>query len=257
VIGVLALLAVSGTPTGNIRFRIYRGTTLVATTEAQTQRTSASTVQMGFFTSVQELDGGVDYYVTCGETSNADASTNRINLQELTLRDAAASKALLPSGGWRKALLDGTWTVTDTASVAIALILDGDQPFAAVAPGPSLQVHPPARPRRRGATSLAMGAVARVSVVSSTPPPAFRVVGPAGPRSVGAAWARGAIARTEVLAVLATPGPGVDVRGAPAPGRRRGAIFQIGVVARTDVAVVAATAPPAFRLVGPRAQVRR
>lgn len=259
VIGVLALLAVSGTPTGNIRFRIYRGTTLVATTEPQTQRTGASTVQMGFFTSVQELDAAVEHYVTCGETTNADTSANRINLQELTVRDAAATKGLLPSGGWRKALLDSTWTVTDTASIAIALILDGEQPYASVTPPPRLRVATPGPLRRRGSTSLATGALARtaVTVVAATPPPAIRVAGPAAPRSAGAAFARGGIARTDTAIVLATPAPGVSVRGAPAPGRRRGAAVQHGAVARVDTTIVAATPPPRIQVSGPRPVSRR
>lgn len=256
VVGVLFICTATGSPSGKLLGRLYEGTTLLATTEAAPARSANSNFMFCYFTSPVELKAGTAHKATVGETTQSDTSGNRFNLYGLTL-EASGSQALMPLAGWKKALLDGTWTVTDTEAVLVALVLDGDQPFSSVAPGPSLQVHPPAPPRRRGATSLAIGAVARVSVVSATPPPAFRVVGPAPPRVSGAAFARGAIARTDTAIVLATPAPGISLRGAPAPGRRRGAAVQHGAVARVDTTTVAATPPPRIQVSGPRPVSRR
>jgi hypothetical protein len=132
VAGIHCYYTGSGSPTGNLRAKLYQGTSLVDTGDAATSRGASGTLMQLFFSSPRSLTPGAQYRAVVGETTQSDTSANRFNLQELTVHDNAASKAIMPLGGWAKTYYDGlSWTDTDTSCPAVALMLDGDAPVPA------------------------------------------------------------------------------------------------------------------------------
>lgn len=137
-----------GTPTGNLRYRLYSGATpsLLATT-AGVATPGQITTSLGFptplwFSAAQTIQPGTVLTAVMGETTQSDTSANAYSTAEFTIQNTAASKALLPFGGIKKARFDGTtWTYTDTSAVPFGLILDTDGEFGAGGGG-GLLVHP-------------------------------------------------------------------------------------------------------------------
>ena len=134
----------SGTPTGNFRIRLYRDTTLLATSQeswGSTQIASSLRFIEGTFASVQALNGGDIIRVVGSETTQSDASTNRYNLLEHYVENDADSAALMPMGA-KRTYFDGTsWTEDATRVIPVVLVLDTGAEFAAGGGG-GLLTHP-------------------------------------------------------------------------------------------------------------------
>lgn len=133
---VTARVHITGTPTGLLRFRLYQGTSLVASTATFGNWQSTQEV-IGVFASVQVLEASTLYRVVLAkDAGDANSSSNRVNLYELTVENDAASKALLPFGGWVKTYWDGaSWTDTDTSALMCGLLLDTSDAFDATSSG--------------------------------------------------------------------------------------------------------------------------
>lgn len=138
--GIAMCMAKALSPAGNLRFQIYSGTTLLATTlsiPAANVPTSPFWMQ-AYFSANQVIAPGTTVRVTAGTTSGGDVS-NSYQSSEYTLNNDANSKALFPFGTLanptnvaKKTYFDGsTWTDTDTALLPFALILDSDGEFGA------------------------------------------------------------------------------------------------------------------------------
>ena len=138
--GIIAA-AESGTPTGNFRIRLYRDTTLLATSQESWGPTVISATARfieGTFASVQALNGGDIIRVVGSETTQSDASTNRYNLLEHYVENDADSAALIPMGA-KRTYFDGTsWTEDATRVIPVVLVLDTGGEFAAAGGFPVL-----------------------------------------------------------------------------------------------------------------------
>lgn len=134
VTGLTFLVSKTATPSAGLRFRLYQGTTLLATTFILPQvNVGAGFWNTAYFAAPVVLEPNTSYRIVMGEDTNADASTIRYNLYEYTLENNADSKALMPFGGtWQRTYWNGaTWADDDTAAPAAGLILESDAPFVA------------------------------------------------------------------------------------------------------------------------------
>jgi hypothetical protein len=130
----------AGTPGGNVRCRIYRGTSLLGTSYAipvGNLDTAAQSFEFGFSSSIL-VNGGDVIRVVWGVTATGDTSTNRYQLQEYQVENDANSKLLKPFDGTisRTETADYTagtisWTDTDTSYIPFALGLDTATDFGA------------------------------------------------------------------------------------------------------------------------------
>ena len=131
----------TGTPTGNFRLRLYRDTTLLATSQESWGPTTISSVGRfieGTFSSVQALNGGDIIRVVGSETTQSDTSGNRYNLHEHSVENSADSAALIPMGA-KRTYFDGTsWTEDATRIIPVVLVLDTGAEFAAAGGFPVL-----------------------------------------------------------------------------------------------------------------------
>jgi hypothetical protein len=138
--GVSISLHRGGTPTGQLRYRIYLGAgaspALLATTQllptatvAETTTTSSTTPHWVplFFSSVVTIPANSTVRVVASETTQSDASGNNFTVRSLDVDNDANSKALL-GNIFRTLSTDGgsTFTDTDTETVPFALILDSE-----------------------------------------------------------------------------------------------------------------------------------
>jgi len=148
--GISFFVAYAGTPTGSVRYRLYEGTTLLATTSTMglANLTSGSWNAL-YFSSTQTLSPSTVYRAVLSETSQSDSSTNFYRVYEYTIKNDANAKAVLPFGGTLKQTYtaDATanppvFTDVDTKIVPFALILDTDGEFAASGGGGGLLTHP-------------------------------------------------------------------------------------------------------------------
>jgi hypothetical protein len=125
-----------GSPAGTVRARLYKGTNLVATTNAYTASqipANACSIPF-FFSSVQVLDASSVYRAVVAATGS-DTSSNGFTLNGFQVDSNAASLALMPwQGTGAVTTLDGTWTDTTSRIVGHYLVLD-DTPFTAAAGG--------------------------------------------------------------------------------------------------------------------------
>lgn len=140
--GVAFMAAPNGTPTGLLRYRLYQGTTLVATTASigAVANATAGSFPILYFSSTQTLEPATSYRVVLSETTQADAFTNSYSTYEYNIANDANARAVLPFGG----TLQQTYTTDATGSpptfvdvntviCPFALILDTDGPFTAPA----------------------------------------------------------------------------------------------------------------------------
>lgn len=138
VIGVCGAVSKSGTPTGDLRYRIYAGTstspTLLGTTVTRAPGTvnSSRTQKPLYFSAPIIIPGGTTLRVVVSETTQSDTSTNRYNNEQYVL--SSTDTGILVPYATQPALTlstDGGATFTDTSNrwPAIWLILDGDVPF--------------------------------------------------------------------------------------------------------------------------------
>jgi hypothetical protein len=128
----------NGTPSGAARFRIYRGTTLLATSYTIPVGNVATGMQLyeQAFSSSILINAGDTIRVVVGVAVTGDTSTNRYNIQDYTVENDANSKALKPFDGTisRTETADNTgttWTDTDTSYIPFLLGLDTNAEFAA------------------------------------------------------------------------------------------------------------------------------
>jgi hypothetical protein len=136
VTGVTASMFRAGTPTGNLRYRIYKGTTLVATSGEVIPGVIVNAAGMvpGYFSSPVTLEPATAYRFVACESSQSDTTTNSYRLGVYTMENTATSLALKPHNGTvKKTYLNGTWTDTATDFCSMALLLDQDATFYPVA----------------------------------------------------------------------------------------------------------------------------
>lgn len=133
----------TSSPTGTARAKIYEGTTLVATSlDIPITSLTGSNYYAFLFASPVTMTASTAYRVVLAESTQADASANRYNVYEYTVKNTAGAKALGPLlGTWQRTYYDGSvWTETDTAWPVIALLLDSDAPFVAASSGIPMMV---------------------------------------------------------------------------------------------------------------------
>lgn len=133
VTGVVMMIGKSGAPTGNARFRLYEGTTLVGTTqEIPLGNASSGSAYAAYFSSPLTLKANTSYRVVLSETTQSDTSSNRYQGYYITIDSNANSQALKPFGGsCQKTYYDGSsWTDTSGDFCPFGLILDFDGMFS-------------------------------------------------------------------------------------------------------------------------------
>lgn len=139
VAGVAYQMSKTGTPTGNLRFGLWTGTTPVnlAYTDGipNAIALSASTSYMiDYFTTVQIVPPRTVLRITIGESTQSDASGNRFGAIEVSWDTDSNSIPLLPwDGTCQKTYFDGSsWTDTTigTSFFACVLLLDCASDFA-------------------------------------------------------------------------------------------------------------------------------
>ena len=132
VIGLQFATGKSGTPTGNLRGRLYSGTTLLGTTYTIAQdkiNTSVNNISL-FFAAAITIAPGTALRAVLSETTQADAAGNSYRVVAYTIENSAESRALLPLNGTMQSTntTDATatpivWTNTNTEIIPMALIL--------------------------------------------------------------------------------------------------------------------------------------
>jgi len=128
-----------GTPTGNLRLRLYTGNstrTLVGTTADLWVLTSGSVMQ-GFFSSPVSISKGDYINVMLGETTQSDTSSNRFQVNMIPWENTSESLGLLPNGNRMVHTTDGT-TFTEYPAWQIpgmGLILENNDEHPAGASG--------------------------------------------------------------------------------------------------------------------------
>lgn len=128
----------NGTPAGSLRFRIYNGTTLLATTfgiPVGNMDTGSQLVSQYINGASPLISAGDTIRVVAGVSATGDTSTNRYNIQEYVVENDANAKSLKPFLGTasRTECTDNTapsFTDTDTSYVPFMLGCDGATPFA-------------------------------------------------------------------------------------------------------------------------------
>ncbi len=127
----------SGTPTGNLRLRLYNNTTLVATTSEVAPGLITTTLSYYtlYFSATQLIEPGTTLRVVLAESTQSDASGNGYNTTEYTIENSASSRALLPFTAQRTYYDGSSWSDTDTVLVPWGLVLETDTEFAASAGG--------------------------------------------------------------------------------------------------------------------------
>ncbi len=133
----------TGTPTGNVRLRLYTGSsstpTLLATSLGQAVAGNSTTGwHVDYFSSTQNITGGTVVRLTLSDSA-ADSSSACYRVYAATLENDANSLALAPISGTLQetSTTDGTtFTDTSTKIIPFSLILDRTTPLAkAAAPG--------------------------------------------------------------------------------------------------------------------------
>lgn len=144
VAGALANVKKQGSPGYGIKFRLYKGTTLVDTSKEVFGNNIQTTLHaMAMFTAQRVLDANTAYRLTVMHTNSSGDTSNYYALTYGLLHDAAASRALGPLKGWQ-----GTYTADSTASpptftdvttvvpcISLLLDTDGGEIYAAAGGG--------------------------------------------------------------------------------------------------------------------------
>ena len=148
VAGAIANVKIQGSPGNGIKFRLYKGTTLVDTSKEILDHNMSSTVQtMAMFTAQRVLDANTVYRLTIMHSGAAGTSSNYYTLCYGVLHDSADSRALGPLKGWQNTYTtDSTGTppsFSETATIVpcIALLLDTDGGEIYAAGGGGLMAH--------------------------------------------------------------------------------------------------------------------
>lgn len=140
--GAIMFLKRVGSPTGNVRFRLYSGgyasPTLLGTT-AEIPGANITTSVGGYYTSYFpssiSVAGSTILSVTAGNTAADDAS-NYFLTNKFPVDNDVSSPSLLPFGGIQAIKYSaGTWSVANCEAIPFWLILDSDGEFAATGSG--------------------------------------------------------------------------------------------------------------------------
>lgn len=143
--GIYAQLAKTGTPTGSLRFRLYTGTTLTATTNSVvTANVVTGGVIFAYFSARQALAPSTAYRIVLSETTQADTSANCFQLYTFTIENDANSRSILPYDGTMQSTYTtdatagppATWAETNTSIHPIGMLLDHPSEFGAIGAGP-------------------------------------------------------------------------------------------------------------------------
>lgn len=136
--GLAMYISRSNSPPGNLRFRLYSDTTLVATTGAVPASAVSTTVAWfyAYFSSCQALTPGAAYRVVAGTTNGGNAA-NYYRSVFNEFENDVNSLALKPMAGTlAKTYYDGSsWTDTAIDFLPFALILDTAAPFTSAGSG--------------------------------------------------------------------------------------------------------------------------
>lgn len=149
--GILAFVARTSTPTGNVRFGLWNCTGLSTCTNLGYTGGSSGCIGNGqvstggvpiacFFSSAITLPPYATIIVSLAEAGNADASSLNYELYNLTVDSAAASLALKQFGGssMQGAYCTGTcgtysnWTLNSTSIYGFQLLLDSVGEFTPI-----------------------------------------------------------------------------------------------------------------------------
>lgn len=144
VAGAMANIKIQGSPGNGVKFRLYKGTTLVDTSKEVFDQNIQSTLHaMAMFTAQRVLDANTAYRLTVMHTGSAGNTSNYYALTFASLHDAAASRALGPLKGWQ-----GTYTTDSTGTppsfsevttvvpcISLLLDTDGGEIYAAAGGG--------------------------------------------------------------------------------------------------------------------------
>jgi len=133
--------SITGTPTGDLRYRLYTGATATPTLTATTDVVAnghiiGTAYGSSCFATVQSIPPGTAIRIVASETTQSDANTDRYEIAQYTIDDTAASKALTPFGSTKLTLsTDGgaNFTDTDTIIIPFGLVLDQTTPFTVAA----------------------------------------------------------------------------------------------------------------------------
>lgn len=130
----------TGTPTGNVRYRLYNNTTLLGTTEvianARVHTSATDGYYEAYFSSPITIEPGTTLRAVISETTQSDGSSKAFRTMAYTVENDANSKALMPFGSLKSTLTtDSTgsppsFVDTDTEIYPFYLILDTDGEFA-------------------------------------------------------------------------------------------------------------------------------
>lgn len=137
--GAYACIVKNGSPTANLRFRLYTGAnaseSLTATTGAIDQRqvTSSASCIDRYFSSTYTVTAGSPFRIVLSPTNTADTSGNSYSPYIWTFQNDSNSRALIP--GYEAINSNGTWSYTNTNYVMVGVILDHTDPFPAASSG--------------------------------------------------------------------------------------------------------------------------
>lgn len=140
--GIVCTVNKTSTPTGNLRYRLYTGTTLTATTDAVAPGAlgSARPIPL-YFSSTQTLTANTSYRAVIAEETNSDASTVGYNTHKVTWDSDANSLPLKPFNGTLSGTIctsscsGGSWTDDANSFYSCALLLDTAGEFASSGSG--------------------------------------------------------------------------------------------------------------------------
>lgn len=137
IAGVGGYIRKTGTPAGNLRFRLYNDTTLLGTTAIvlEGQITTAKWHSAYFATPIEIAGGTALIRAVLGTTGGGDTS-NYYRAYTHGIQNVAANLALGPfAGTFKQTYLNSTWADDAAQLPFIALILDSDSPFVAAGGG--------------------------------------------------------------------------------------------------------------------------
>jgi hypothetical protein len=132
--GLSFFVGTGGTPTGDLRYRIYNGTNLLGTTNSIPEANIADGSTMwrpATFASNIIIPPLSDIRVVMSETSNSDASSNRYYSYKYVMENNANTLNLKPfMGSLQRTYFDGSsWVETNTDMIMFIFILDDRNPF--------------------------------------------------------------------------------------------------------------------------------
>jgi hypothetical protein len=133
IAGLAMLVSSQGNPSGDVKFALYSGATLLGTTNTIPKANISTPVIMrAYFAETVTVQPGTSLRAVIQETVNNDVSSNRFQTYEFTI---PADSIAVPMGA-RLVYWDGsTWTTTPTKFCAFGLILDTDDEFGTPAGG--------------------------------------------------------------------------------------------------------------------------